>query len=148
VREDAGTLALPEFNDSLEVLHLAGYLKIDRVTVGSADASPSEYEVLLEGFEEYAKAEVEGYRDVKDAVGYYVLNHIEEVDHHLTSDEIADALGQPKMIVKHVLKVFERDHLVQTLEVAGGEMWVMSVSARLRRALGGKKNRRPGSMHS
>ena len=88
-------------------------------TVGFADASPSAYEVLLDGFEEYARAEVEGYGGVKDVVGYYVDNHIEEVDHHLTSDEIADALEQPRMIVKHILKVFERDGLVEALEVGG-----------------------------
>jgi hypothetical protein len=128
---------LPEFNDSLEVLHGAGYLRIDPETVGSADASPSGYEVLLDGFEEYAKTEVEVYGGVKDAVGYYILNHIEEVDHHLTSDEIADALVQPRMIVKHVIKVFARDDLVQALEVSGGTMWVMSSSVRLRRALDG-----------
>jgi hypothetical protein len=129
-------VSLPEFNDSLEVLHEAGYLRIDLETVGSADASPSEYDVLLDGFEEYAKAEVEEYGGVKDAVGYYVLNHIEEVDHHLTSDEIADALDQPRMIVKHLLKVFARDDLVQALEAGGGAMWVLSASVRLRRALG------------
>lgn len=43
-------------------------------------------------------AEVEGYGGLKDDVGYYILNHIEEVDHHLTGEEIADALGQPRMI--------------------------------------------------
>jgi hypothetical protein len=111
--------------------------RTDLETVGSADASPLGYEVLLDGVEEYAKAEVEAYGGVKDAVGYYILNHIEEVDHHLTSDEIADALVQPRMIVKHVLKVFARDALVKALEVSGGVMWVLSASVRLRRALGG-----------
>lgn len=129
-------VSLPEFNDSLEVLQGAGYLRIDRETLGSVDASPSTYEVLLVGFEEYARAEVEGYGRVKDDVGYYVVNHIDDVD-HLTSDEIADALEQPRMIVKHILKVFERDGLVEALEVIGGEMWVMSATVHLRRALDG-----------
>jgi len=135
-RATALDVPLREFNDSLEALQGEGYLRTDLETVGSADASPSVYEVLLDGFEEYAKAEVEAYGGVKDAVGYYILNHIEEVDHHLTSDEIADALVQPRMIVKHVLKVFARADLVRALEV-GGVMWVLSASVRLRRALGG-----------
>jgi hypothetical protein len=61
---------------------------------------------------------------------------VEEVDHHLTSGEIADALGQPRMIVKHILKVFEQAGLVQAFEVSGGALWVMKGSVRLRRALG------------
>jgi hypothetical protein len=40
------------------------------------------------------------------------------------------------MIVKHILKVFEWDGLVQALEVSGGAMWVIGGSVRLRRALG------------
>jgi hypothetical protein len=132
-RATALDVPLREFNDSLEALQGEGYLRTDLETVGYADASPSGYEVLLDGFEEYARAEVEGYGGVKDYVGYYVVNHIDEVD-HLTSDEIADALEQPRMIVKHILKVFERDGLVEALEV-GGAMWVMSSSVRLRRAL-------------
>ncbi len=129
-------VSLREFNDSLRVLHDIGYLRTDLMTVPSADASPLRYEVLLNGFEECARAEVEGYGGVKDDVGYYHVNHIDE-GRHLTHQEIADALGQPRMIVKHILKMFERENLVQALEIGGGEMWVMSASVRLRRALGG-----------
>jgi hypothetical protein len=69
-RATALDVPLREFNDSLEALQGEGYLRTDLETVGYADANPSGYEVLLDGFEEYARAEVEGYGGVKDDVGY------------------------------------------------------------------------------
>ena len=54
-----------------------------------------------------------------------------------TLERARQRLEETRMIVKHVLKVLERDDLVEALEVSGGEMWVFSASVRLRRALSG-----------
>ena len=45
-----------------------------------------------QAFEKYSRAEIGGYGGMKDAVGYYVVNHIDE-GRHLTHEEIAEALG-------------------------------------------------------
>jgi hypothetical protein len=75
---DAVGVPLVEFNDSLEVLHVRGYIRTDDETLGSVDESPLSYTIQIRGFEEYARPFVENYESIIDSVAFHVVNHAQE----------------------------------------------------------------------
>ncbi len=127
-----------EFTESLEVLGGRRYIRPMSETLGSIGEGPLGYTVLPDGFEEYARAFVENYGVIKEAVAFHIVNYFREVEAgRLTSDTISETLNEPEMVVKHILKLLERRDLVRILETGEGRIWVTSVSAQLRRALCG-----------
>jgi hypothetical protein len=135
---DAVGVPLAEFNDSLEVLHGQGYIRMDDETLGSADESPLSYTIQLRGFEEYARAFVENYESIVDSVAFHVVNHAQEARAgSLNSEDITEELRHPKMIVNHILKLLERKGFIEIMVTDGTNVWIMGVSAELRRRLSG-----------
>lgn len=137
VWEKAETAGIPlvQFNDSLEILHRRRYITTDIETIGMPEESPSTCEIGIYGFEQYAKAYVDDYEQIKESVAFYVVNHAQT--NQVTKDEIPIALRQPSMMVHHILKVLEQRDLIQIVEASEGEIWVVGVSVELKRMLSG-----------
>lgn len=123
-----------EFTESLEILSGRSYIRPMNKFLGSIGEGPLGYTVLPYGFEEYAEAFVENYGGIKESVAFHIVNHAQEVG-RLTNDSIAETLDEPQMIVNHILKLLERRDLVRIRESGEGRIWVMGVSAELRRML-------------
>lgn len=127
-----------EFVDSLEILGGRGYIKPFSETIGAIGDGPSGYTILVHGFEEYAKAFVDDYAGIKESVAFFIVNNVAGTEAgSLTSNTVSEALSLPEMVVNHILKLLERQGLVQILESAEGRIWVMGVSVELRRMLNG-----------
>jgi transcriptional regulator with XRE-family HTH domain len=114
--------------ESLEILDGRGSVQLGRVVGGI-----SHLLVSVRGFEEYAQAYIPEYERVVDAVGFAIVN-----DGLRDLSDIAAAVGQPSMLVEHVLDRFKGRALIDLAKFIGGNAVVTRVHPELRRVLSAK----------
>lgn len=117
--------------DAVEILETEGYLTINRVA-GGAPRGISYMALTSFGFHEFATAYVPGFPNVVyRQVALQILNYDKS-----QSTEIAEAIGQPLVVVNHVLDQFASQRWIR-ITSAGIGTYVMDVSPALKRQFGG-----------
>ena len=117
-----------ELSDSLEVLDQQGYIKLSR-TLGSGT---HHFQVTKYGFETFARSCIPEYdQAVADLVFAIVNKQI------LANVELEQELGQPRMLVDHILDLLESNGHIALSKMMGGLQRVYNVSPTLKRSLKG-----------
>jgi hypothetical protein len=111
--------------ESLQILHARGYIKAMTTISGAIyDFAVTDY-----GLEEYASTYTPNYDSLPRAVALQIANLGRR-----TGRQIAGALDQPVMIVRHVLGVLERRSFIRTRSM-GHDRQIVRVSPELGRWL-------------
>jgi hypothetical protein len=120
--------ALPreEFQDSLLVLAEHRLIEKGRTVA----PFPVYFMPRTSGLEEYFKAFVPGYAELKRRIAVLLLNtELRE------NKELATETGEPIVSVTHVLRQLEAEGLIKTSGAIGGLVWARDISPRLKRLL-------------
>jgi hypothetical protein len=115
-----------DFLDTLEILDSRGYLEAQRAMGGSIPI----VDISTYGFDEYARVFIGDYDEIITAVGFELVN----TKNH-DNQAIMNAINQPKMVVDHILKVFETSNWVTLSQTMGDTTWVVDISPELKRKL-------------
>lgn len=123
-----GSLLLPEAElaDAIEILEQQYMVRVHHVLGGGL----SSFQITTHGFEEFARACVPGYEGTVRDVASALINR-----QRLSDQAIADDLGKPLFVVRHVLQVFEDGGHLKVSKTISGPRHIYSVAASLRRAL-------------
>ncbi len=118
-----------ELLDTLDILHEKGYIE---GKYASGRRSPSFFLITVCGFEEYARAYIGDYDSIVESVVSQIVNH-----NKTDNRTISQALGQPKMIVNHILEVLENNGVIKVARRAANGLLIRinRVSPELRRML-------------
>jgi TIR domain len=121
-----------EFYESLEILHSRGYILGRKVLNSQMRNRIQNLTITLFGFEEYAKTYVENYGALVDSVALQIVNLGQR-----GSLEISESLGQPLMIVNHILDLLDANQMIRVLKTSGskGNVYISDVTAELKRRL-------------
>lgn len=115
--------------DSLDVLEEHWCVKVHR-TLGAGIDGASSFSLTTLGFEEYAKAFIEGYDAVLTKVAVELVNTERRTDR-----QIASETGVPRVVVEHVFDVLESQGLVKVSKMTGPNSHVHYISPQLGRML-------------
>ncbi len=90
------------------------------------------FSLTVDGFEQYAKAYLPGYKAIVRDVHLQIVNEGKS-----DSASIASAIGQPLLVVEHVLELLDRSKDIRLLQEFNGGITTrfMNPSPRLRRRL-------------
>lgn len=121
------------FLESLEVLEGRGYIKVHG-TFGRGIESKSSFGLSTFGMQTYSEEFVEDYGLTIEAVAASLVN--DSAGAAARSDrEIAGAIDRPRVLVEHILDIFEMQGWVKLSKSMGGHTHVFWVSPELRRWL-------------
>lgn len=115
-----------ELRDALEILERSDYIRISR-TVNTA---LSHFIITTHGFSVYAEYYIPGYQGLIRSVVSAVVN-----EHLADNLSIASALGQPRLLVDHILDEMEGKGLLTQSKRTNGVCRVGEVSVELKRWL-------------
>lgn len=123
---EASGMERDDFIDALEMLVRGDYLEPSKVL---ADIPP-DYSLTLRGFDTYLHEFTPNFRDVfRSIAGAIVDNGLRD------NGEIQSSIGQPKVVVDHVLDVMHAKQYIELVHTIGGYATVQNVHAGLRRLL-------------
>lgn len=112
--------------ESIEVLDGRGYINASKGLGGAIH----HISVKDFGFEEYLRSHLDDYDELEKAVGLQIVNHDSG-----SSEQIAEALGQPEVVVDHVLDRFHNRGFIHLVRTKIGPGQILRVSPELRRWL-------------
>ncbi len=118
--------------ESLTVLADDGLLALPRAH-GRGTSGILAAHLTEDGFETYLDSYLDGYEELARSVGYELANHSQAAAHG--SDELAERLGAPVAVVRHVLRMLASNDYASIHEADGGRVFVIQVKPRLRRWL-------------
>ncbi len=110
-------------DEAIDILRKKGYIKRRFLAL---------VEVLIDGFEEYAKVYVANYSQIKKDVASYIINN--ELTPYFNKS-LASSLNCPLMLIDHVLEYFDNKELIKLAGFNGGSISITNVSPSLRRAV-------------
>jgi hypothetical protein len=119
-----------ELKDCIEVLENHGYLDVSRYLGGGKDSYKCNYQVTTYGFDKYSIAYIDGYNTIIENIVSAIVN--ENID---DNNELASKVGEPIVIVDHILDVLESNGHIKLSKSLGGTIDIYHISASLRRAL-------------
>jgi hypothetical protein len=112
--------------ESLRILDGRGYIKAQTTINGSL----YDFRVSGYGFEEYARSSMPDYGSLVRSVALQIINF-----ERWTDEQIANDLGQPPLIIRHVLGVLQNRGFITVQKVWGGPTRITSTSHELKRWL-------------
>ena len=115
-----------ELEDALEVLDQHGFIKLSR----HLGPGPYHYSITLYGMDQYAKAYLDNYEDIKRNVVVALVNKDLSENRSISED-----IQKPIRLVNHILDLFENNGLVKLAKEMGGGVHVYNISPSLKRAL-------------
>lgn len=115
--------------ESLEVLAADGYIELRR-TFGTGLSSMRTFRLTRLGLEAYARTFVEGYDDMQRAVIAYLAASAKEQG---TDRDLAEALGFPRLLVLHLLRLLASEGLLGLSDPNGPWARYHNLSPKLRR---------------
>jgi len=115
-----------ELEDALEVLDQHGFIELSR----HLGPGPYHYRITLYGMDQYAKAYLENYEEIKRNVVVSLVNKDLSENRSISED-----IQKPIRIVNHILDVFENNGLVKLAKEMGGGVHVYNISPSLKRAI-------------
>lgn len=121
-----------EFFDSLRVLHERDYF---RVTWLARESKIEGYHIghltkTLFGFEQYCKVFINDYETVRESVAFQIVNQDCREE-----PLIIAALGQPRLLVRHILETLEKKRLIGFRDLLGRGIVINDISPELKRRL-------------
>jgi len=119
-----------EIKDCIEVLEDNGYLDVSRYLGGGGDNYSCHYRVTIYGFENFARAYIDGYSTIVDKVISAIVN-----ENANSNASLESKLNESIIIINHVLDVLESNNHVKLSKTMGGMVQIYQVAASLRRAL-------------
>jgi hypothetical protein len=122
-RAEQANILQDSVDEAIEMLRKKGYIK-RRVRAF--------VEVLIDGFEEYAKVYVANYSQIKKDVASYIINN--ELSPYFNKF-LASSLNCPPMLIDHVLEYFDNKELIKLIVFQGGSISINNISPSLRRAV-------------
>jgi hypothetical protein len=119
----AAGLTENDVQESVQILNTYGYVK------GLASqAGILLFEVQFRGMEEFSRAAIPNYASIVRSVALQILNH-----KAANSLVIGHAIAQPRVLVTHILKLFQNQGLLKIAQAQGDDM-IFDVSPLLRRS--------------
>jgi hypothetical protein len=121
-------IAQSDVKESLQILVERGYLKLHGLQAD--DLEHAVHTVTDYGFGEYARTYVPDYPGLMRAVALKIVNE------ELRDDaSIGTSLGQPRLLIDHILERFTQQGLIKPLKPLGGGYFITQVSPELKRRL-------------
>ncbi|MEX8500034.1 toll/interleukin-1 receptor domain-containing protein [Leptothrix ochracea] len=124
--EFLATVPVQELNDSLEILEQAGIVTVTQLI--GMDLPP--FRITTYGFQQYAKAYVDGYDDLVGKVALAIVNQKLQ-----DNQAIRAHLNTNQFLVDHAMDVLESQRYIRLSRSIGGHTHIIDVSAALKRAL-------------
>lgn len=118
-----------DYYETLEILDLRGYINAFKVLNGNI---PS-FTITTYGFEKYLRVKLGDYDSLVNNVAFAIVNK-----KAMDSETIINELGQPQLIIDHVLNVLENKSLIKLIRTLGGLSLISNVSPELKRMLRNK----------
>jgi hypothetical protein len=113
-----------QIEDSIKILKDCGFFDIFYTT------DDCHITVTKSGFENYAQAYIDNYKDIKEKTISAIVNeNIEGVK------DIASKIKEPVIIIYHIFKIFKTEGYIELIEYSDMDIWVESINPSLRRML-------------
>lgn len=112
--------------DSLQILEEDYYI---HKCVRTREGGIALFFITINGYNDYAKANIDDFIEIIEKVKYYVVNN-----ERATNEEISKSLKVPNMLVMNVLNELELDGLIKPIRFQDG-MIISTVSPKLKRLL-------------
>jgi hypothetical protein len=122
-RAEQSNVLQDSVDEAIEILRRKGYIK---------RRFPALIEVLIDGFEEYAKVYVANYSQIKKDVASYIINN--ELTPYFNKS-LASSLNCPPMLIDHILDYFDNKEFIKLIVFQGGSINIINISPSLRRVI-------------
>lgn len=118
-----------DYYDSLEILDSDGYIKTQKVLDGKIPF----FSITTWGFDEYLRVKLDDYDSLINSVAFTIVNK-----KIMDSQTIIAELGQPQLIIDHILNVLNNKGLITLQKAIGGISFISQISPKLKRILRNK----------
>jgi len=120
-----------EIKDCIEILEGHYYLDVSRYLGSRAkDSYSCFYRITSGGFEEYARAYIDGYNEIIDNVVSAIVN-----ENITTNKSLSSKTSQPLIIMNHILNLLEINGHIKLSKQVDRTVQIYHVAASLRRLL-------------
>jgi hypothetical protein len=114
------------FGESIEILDSRGFISGTKVIGGAIPF----FTISRHTFDDYLKSRIKNFESLVRQIGLEITNSGLK-----KSEELAAKLGQPHIVVAHLIDSMESSGLIRSAKIAGGSRLITDVSAELKRRL-------------